>query len=124
MKQESGTPLKVTYQPGQLTSQIGESLGKIPPQALELEEAVLGALMLEKDALSSVIDILKPESFYKPAHALIYEAIRTLFNDSQPIDLLTVTNQLRKDGTLEEVGGAYAVTALTTKVNSAAHRCF
>ncbi len=121
MKQESGTPPKVTYQPGQLTSQIGESLGKIPPQALELEEAVLGALMLEKDALSSVIDILKPESFYKPAHALIYEAIRTLFNDSQPIDLLTVTNQLRKDGTLEEVGGAYAVTALTTKVNSAAN---
>ena len=121
MKDQGRAPIRIGYKSEKLTPQIGEGIGKVPPQALELEEAVLGALMLEKDALSSVIDILKPESFYKNAHALIYDAIRTLFNESQPVDLLTVTNQLRKDGTLEEVGGAYAVTTLTTKVNSAAN---
>ncbi len=100
---------------------IGESLGKLPPQALDLEEAVLGALMLEKDALTNVIDILKPETFYKETHKEIYESIVDLFNNSEPVDLLTVTNHLRKKGKLEFVGGAYAITELTSKVNSAAH---
>ncbi len=118
---KSSTPLRLGYKSDNLQSQIGESLGKVPPQALELEEAVLGALMLEKDALSAIADILKPEAFYKDAHRVIYEAIIYLFNDSQPVDLLTVTAQLRKDGNLETAGGAYAVTALTTKVNSAAN---
>lgn len=122
MENPQSTPIRVGYKSGKLSKNQGlEGLGKIPPQALELEEAVLGALMLEKDALSSVVDILKPGSFYKEGHSAIYEAILRLFNDSQPVDLLTVTNQLRKDGTLEVVGGAYAVTNLTTKVNSAAN---
>lgn len=121
MKEQERTPIHIGYKSERLQSPLSEGIGKVPPQATEIEEAVLGALMLEKDALTAVIDILKPESFYKEAHALIYAAIRTLFNESQPIDLLTVTNQLRKDGTLEQVGGAYAVTALTTKVNSAAN---
>jgi replicative DNA helicase len=121
MEEQGRAPIRIGYKSEKLTPPVGEGMGKVPPQALELEEAVLGALMLEKDALSSVIDILKPESFYKNAHSQIYEAIRTLFNESQPVDLLTVTNQLRKDGTLEDVGGAYAVTTLTTKVNSAAN---
>ncbi|HAZ25765.1 MAG TPA: replicative DNA helicase, partial [Algoriphagus sp.] len=73
------------------------NLGKVPPQAVDLEEAVLGALMLEKDALTNVIDILKVESFYKDAHKVIFQAILDLFTDSQPIDLLTVTSQLRKN---------------------------
>lgn len=119
---KSSAPIRLGYKSEQLERSSGSDLiGKVPPQALELEEAVLGALMLEKDALSSIADILKPEVFYKDAHRLIYEGILYLFNDSQPVDLLTVTNQLRKDGTLEAVGGAYAVTALTTKVNSAAN---
>lgn len=119
---KSSAPIRLGYKSEQLERSSGSDLiGKVPPQALELEEAVLGALMLEKDALSSIADILKPEAFYKDAHKLIYEAIIFLFNDSQPVDLLTVTNQLRKDGALEAVGGAYAVTALTTKVNSAAN---
>jgi len=121
MKEQSSSPIRIGYKSDNFSSQIGESLGKVPPQALELEEAVLGALMLEKDALSSIADILKPDVFYKEGHKVIYEAILFLFNDSQPVDLLTVTNQLRKDGTLEVAGGAYAVTALTTKVNSAAN---
>ncbi len=96
-------------------------LGKVPPQAIELEEAVLGALMLEKDALTSVIDILKVESFYKEAHKVIFQAILDLFTESQPIDLLTVTTQLRKNGALEVAGGAFYITELTSKVASAAN---
>jgi len=96
-------------------------LGKVPPQAIELEEAVLGALMLEKDALTNVIDILKVESFYKEAHKVIFQAILDLFTESQPIDLLTVTTQLRKNGALEVAGGAFYITELTSKVASAAN---
>ncbi|MCS6916848.1 MAG: replicative DNA helicase [Chitinophagales bacterium] len=95
--------------------------GRIPPQALDLEEAVLGALMLERDAAAAVIDILKPESFYLDAHQCIYAAIRDLFDRSQPIDLLTVTEELRRRGELDRVGGPLAVTALTQKVASAAN---
>jgi replicative DNA helicase len=100
---------------------LDERLGKIPPQALDLEEAVLGALMLEKDALTNVIDILKPDTFYKDSHKEIYQAIVDLFNNSEPVDILTVTNHLRKSGKLDLVGGAYYITELTSKVNSAAH---
>lgn len=96
-------------------------LGKLPPQALELEEAVLGALMLEKEAVNQVIEILKPESFYKEAHIYIYAAILELFHNSEPVDLLTVTNQLRKQGQLEAAGGPYYITELTSKVQSAAN---
>ncbi len=96
-------------------------LGKLPPQALDLEESVLGALMLEKDALTDVIDILKPENFYKDANKEIYKSIIDLFNESEPVDLLTVTSQLKKNGKLEYVGGSYYVTQLTTRVNSASN---
>jgi replicative DNA helicase len=99
----------------------GNFLGKIPPQAVDLEEAVLGALMLEKDALTNVIDILKVESFYKEAHKVIFQAILDLFAESQPIDLLTVTTQLRKNGALEVAGGAFYITELTSKVASASN---
>jgi replicative DNA helicase len=96
-------------------------LGKLPPQATDLEEAVLGALMLEKDALSSVIDILKSEVFYKDSHQKIFEAIRQLFEKSSPVDILTVTAHLRQKGELEMIGGAYYITELTNRVASAAN---
>lgn len=96
-------------------------LGKLPPQAIELEEAVLGALMLEKDALSAVIDILRPDAFYKDSHRLIFEAIRKLFEKSQPVDMLTVTAEMRQLGTLEIAGGPFYVSELTNKVASAAN---
>src|ERR1700753_230043 len=99
-------------------------LGKLPPQAVDLEEAVLGALMLEKDALSSVIDILNPEVFYKDNHQKIFQAIKQLFEKSQPVDILTVTAQLRQLGELEMIGGAYYITELTNRVASAANIVF
>ena len=102
---------------------ISES-GKLQPQSVELEDAVLGALMLEKDAYSMICDILKPESFYEPANQKIYQAICELGMNQQPIDMLTVTQQLRADGTLDEVGGPLHVSELTANVASAAHIVF
>ncbi|MCH2216275.1 MAG: replicative DNA helicase [Flavobacteriales bacterium] len=96
-------------------------LGKIPPQAVDLEEAVLGALMLEKEAVNEVIDILKAESFYKESHQKIFTAIHELFQRSEPIDILTVTAELRKMGELEIVGGAYYISYLTNRVASSAN---
>ncbi|QKJ29881.1 replicative DNA helicase [Mucilaginibacter mali] len=100
---------------------VSSGLGKLPPQALDLEQAVLGALMLEKDALSSVIDIIKPEVFYEERNQKIFEAIRVLFERTSPVDILTVTAQLRQQGELEMIGGAYYITELTNRVASAAN---
>lgn len=100
---------------------IALDYGKIPPQALELEEAVLGAIMLEKDAILSVLDILEPGSFYKEAHQVIYEVAQSLSQQEKPIDLLTVTEELRKIEKLDAVGGASFIAQLTSRVGSAAH---
>ena len=100
---------------------ISESLGKLPPQALDLEEAVLGALMLEKNALNAVVEFLKPEHFYSEQHKEIYSAIIDLFKSSDPVDMRTVVNQLRKTGKIELIGGAYYIAELTSKVSSAAN---
>lgn len=95
--------------------------GRVPPQAPDLEEAVLGAMMLEQNALTDVIDILKPETFYKESHQKIFSAIHELFANSQPVDILTVTQVLKKRGELEVVGGAYYISMLTNRVASAAN---
>jgi replicative DNA helicase len=105
---------------GQVSQQLYE-IGKLPPQAVELEEAVIGALMLEKDALTAVIDILQPKSFYKEAHGRIFTAIQNLFQRSEPIDILTVTQELKRTGELEIVGGAYYISQLTNRVASSAN---
>ncbi|MBD5225222.1 MAG: replicative DNA helicase [Bacteroidales bacterium] len=95
--------------------------GRIPPRDIEVEEAVLGALMLEKDAYTIVCDLLKPESFYDPRHQLIYLAVQQLGASQQPIDMLTVTERLRANQSLEEVGGPVYISSLTSKVASGAH---
>jgi|1048.fasta_scaffold00833_4 replicative DNA helicase len=95
--------------------------GKVQPQALPLEEAVLGALMLDREALPVVMDILRPESFYLEAHQSIYRAIIKLFERSHPVDLLTVTEELRKSAELDKIGGAYYLVELTNRVASAAN---
>ena len=99
----------------------GLELGKKPPQAVELEEAVLGALMLEKDAIISIQDLLKPESFYKEAHQKIYRSIQDLSVQHQPIDIYTVAEELKRKGVLEEIGGPYYLSQLSLRVGSAAH---
>ena len=100
---------------------ITPELGKIPPQARELEEAVLGALLLEKDAYEIVCGILQPECFYDPIHKLIYGAIQSLVAQNKPVDILTVVEELKRKGELELVGGAVHIAELSEKVASAAH---
>ena len=95
--------------------------GKVQPQSLPLEEAVLGALMLDREALPMIMDILRPESFYLESHQLIYRAISKLFERSNPVDLLTVTEGLRQSGDIDKVGGAYYLVELTNRVASAAN---
>jgi replicative DNA helicase len=95
--------------------------GKIPPKAIDLEEAVLGACMIEKEALDSIIDILQPDAFYGDAHQKIYKAIKQLYGDTKPIDILTVADQLRTNGELEAVGGPYYLAELTNRIASAAN---
>ncbi len=101
--------------------QIVSDFGVMPPMDTDLEEAVLGALMLEKDAYTIVCDLLKPESFYDPANQKIYAAIQQLGAMQRPIDMLTVTEQLRLEGTLDEVGGPVKISELTGRVSSAAN---
>ena len=96
-------------------------MGKVQPQATDVEEAVLGALMLEKDAYSVISDLLKPETFYEHKNQLIFEAIQQLALNQEPIDMLTVTNKLQMNGVLDEVGGPFYIATLTGKVGSAAH---
>ncbi len=102
-------------------TQHTEHFSKLPPQAVDVEEAVIGALMLESGAFGMVADILKPEHFYKDANKLIYSAITTLYGKSEPIDILTVTDQLKKTNTLDLIGGTYHILELTDKVHSAAN---
>ncbi|MEO6538449.1 MAG: replicative DNA helicase [Ferruginibacter sp.] len=95
--------------------------GKVPPQAKDLEEAILGAIMLEKSAWDTVIEILKPECFYVDAHQKIYKAMQGLAIKSLPIDLLTVVEELKVREELDLVGGPYFVTRLTNAVVSSAN---
>jgi len=110
------SPIKVDK-----TTIINLEKGKLPPQALDLEEAVLGAMMIDKKGVDEVIDILQADAFYKDAHKYIFEAIVQLFTDTQPIDLLTVSAQLRKNAKLDLAGGDLYLIQLTQKISSSAH---
>ena len=98
-----------------------EVAGHLQPQAPEIEKAVLGALMVEKDAYAKVCEILRPESFYEYRHQVIFEAIQRLSIENKPVDILTVTEQLRADGHLDDAGGPFYITQLSGLVASAAH---
>ena len=95
--------------------------GKIPPQAIEIEESVLGALLLDQNAITNAIDILRQEYFYLEAHQHIYRAISILFRDGTPVDLLSVADQLKKNGRFDEIGGLTKLVSLTNRITSAAH---
>ena len=98
--------------------------GKLPPQAPELEDSVLGALMVEKEAYGTVADLLRPEVFYKDQNRLVFEAIRELASKDQPIDLMTIAEKMREQGSLEKAGGVVYLADLTRRVASAAHLRF
>ena len=112
---------KMTRTPKTSKAKPVDEYGHLQPQAPELEEAVLGALMIEKDAYSLVSEILRPESFYERRHQLIYSAITSLALRQQPVDILTVAEQLRSTGELEDAGGPFYITQLSGKVASSAH---
>ena len=96
-------------------------MGKLPPQAQELEDSVLGAIMIEKDAYGTVADLLRPEVFYKDQNRLVFEAIRELAAKDLPIDLLSVAEKMKSQGTLEKAGGAVYLADLTRRIASTAH---
>lgn len=110
-----------TYGDKNRNNQFQTDIGKLPPQAIEIEEAVIGALLLDKDAIINVMDLLKPESFYNESHKKIYNAILELGKNQKPVDLLTVTEQLRTTNELDDVGGPYYITQLSGKVASSAN---
>ena len=95
--------------------------GTVPPQALELEEAVLGALMLERDSIIAVQEYITADAFYTEEHRLIYKAVESLSAELKPIDLYTVTERLKVRKELKKVGGAAYLAQLTQKVGSAAN---
>jgi len=109
--------------PSQYT-RSGLEHGMIPPQATDLEEAVLGALMLENNAISDVMDIVRPESFYRIEHQKVFNAIVSLTEANNPVDILTVTAFLKQEGTLDLVGGAYFISQLTDRAASSANAEF
>lgn len=97
------------------------SFGHVMPHALEIEKAVLGELMIDKDAYMEVCDLLRPESFYEPRNQMVYEAIQRLSMEESPVDVLTVTDKLGKFGKLEDVGGPAYVAELSSKVATSAN---
>lgn len=100
---------------------IDNAYGHLQPQAIEIERVVLGALMIDKDAFSIISEMIHPETFYEPRHQKIFTAIRTLNMDEKPVDVMTVTEQLKRDGNLESVGGAVYILELSSLVASSAH---
>lgn len=115
------TPQKTNLRRKPQSSQVEDSLGRLQPQELEFEKSVLGALLLEKDAYSLISDILTPESFYDPRNQKVYSAISKLHVAQHPVDILTVVEQLRTDGTFDEVGGVAYLSSLTQNIVSSSH---
>ena len=115
MAEQTNNRRRKTAQP------LDPTLGHLQPQALEIEKAVLGALMIDKDAYAIVCEILRPESFYEPRNQMVYTAIRDLSMDEKPVDMLTVADQLAKSGKLEQVGGPGYIAELSSGVATSAN---
>ena len=111
---ETNSPNKRTKK----STPVDNTYGHLPPQALELEKIVLGALMIDKDAFWVVSEMLRPETFYDPRHQKIYTAIRTLNMDEKPVDIMTVTEQLKRDVTIDDVVVFSYVLELRANVDS------
>jgi replicative DNA helicase len=100
---------------------VDNTYAHLQPQALDVERAVLGALLIDKDAYAVVCEILRPESFYEPRNQIVYSAIQQLSMNEQPVDVLTVAEQLAKQGHLEEIGGPAYIAEISSRVASSAH---
>jgi len=100
---------------------VPSSEGRVPPQAIEVEQAVLGSMLIDREAVPKALEVLDQESFYRDAHAKIFQAMTALFERSEPIDVTTVAEELRRRGQLDAVGGALYLTELTMKITSAAN---
>ena len=98
-----------------------EKLGKIPPQNIEAEQSVLGSLLIDKEAIIKVADIIRPDDFYKDAHRIIYEAVLELYEKREPIDVISLTNVLKAEGKLDTIGGRTYLASLTNAVPSSSH---
>ena len=98
-----------------------KNYGHLQPQAIDIEKVVLGALMIDKDAFSIVSETLRPETFYEPRHQKIYNAIQTLSMNENPVDIMTVVDELKREGTIDDVGGAPYIVDLSSHVASSAH---
>ena len=101
--------------------QASSSEGRVPPQAVEIEGQVLGAMLLEREAIAKVIEILDEEAFHADFHVKIYQAILAMFDRSEPVDIITLSEELRRRGHLERIGGEAYLVELTTRVTSAAN---
>ncbi len=97
------------------------TVDRMPPQNIDAEQAVLGAMLIKKEAIAEVSQLLRPEDFYRDAHKIIYEAMLALFNRNEPADIVTVTNYLDKENKLDKVGGITFVRALANIVPTAAN---
>ena len=98
-----------------------ESSGRIPPQATEVEQSVLGAMLIEQSAIARAVEILPEDSFYLSKHKVIFRAILSLFERGNPVDLITLTEELKRRGTLDDIGGPYYLTELSTRIDTAAN---
>ncbi|MEM1094672.1 MAG: DnaB-like helicase N-terminal domain-containing protein, partial [Bacteroidota bacterium] len=99
----------------------GGSAGRVPPQAVDVEQSVLGAMMIGREAIPQAIEILPADAFYNAKHQKVYEAILALFERGNPVDLITLSEELKRRGWLDDIGGAYYLTELTTRVDTAAN---
>lgn len=122
-RSEEPTSLAIEKSRGgrQVDQAMLEQGGRVPPQATDVERAVLGAMMLDTESIPAAIEVLGPQSFYAPAHRRVFEAICNLFGRGQPIDMITVADELGRMGALQMVGGAYFLSQLTSDVSTAAN---
>src|SRR3989344_4297356 len=97
------------------------SIGRLPPQDLGAEKSIIGSILIDRDAIVAIAQILKPDHFYKDAHADIFKAMFALFERREPIDLVTLTSELKKGGAFDRVGGAAYLAELASTVPSAAN---
>ncbi|MFB6249962.1 MAG: replicative DNA helicase [Salinibacter sp.] len=105
----------------QQAESVHEQSGRVPPQAVDVEKSVLGAMLIEREAIPQAIEVLPPEAFYDNKHQKIYAAVQSLFERGNPVDLVTLTEELKRRDQLDDIGGSYYLTELTTQVASAAN---